>query len=97
VILDGKIIACDRCKEPAVSVQGEVIDLWYPGKAHCHGGHIQAVTTPGGFPPRVSEVVPGSVHDTTAARAHALRNRSTAATSMGPTSSLAPWMSVSRD
>jgi hypothetical protein len=33
VILDGKIIACDRCKEPAVSVKGEVIDLWYSGKA----------------------------------------------------------------
>ena len=27
VILDGKIIPCDRCKEPAVSVKGEVIDL----------------------------------------------------------------------
>jgi len=33
VILDGKIIACDRCKEPTVSVKGEVIDLWYSGKA----------------------------------------------------------------
>jgi hypothetical protein len=31
VILDGKIIACDRCKEPAISVKGEVIDLWYSG------------------------------------------------------------------
>ena len=33
VILDGKIIPCDRCKEPARSVKGEVIDLWYSGKA----------------------------------------------------------------
>jgi hypothetical protein len=33
VILDGKIISCDRCKEPTVSVKGEVIDLWYSGKA----------------------------------------------------------------
>jgi hypothetical protein len=33
VILDGKIIPADRCKEPAVSVKGEVIDLWYSGKA----------------------------------------------------------------
>jgi len=72
VILDGKIIACDRCKEPAVSVKGEVIDLWYSGKAHAHGGNIQAVTAPGGFPLWVSEVEPGSVHDITAARAHAL-------------------------
>jgi hypothetical protein len=27
VILDGKIIPADRCKEPALSVKGEVIDL----------------------------------------------------------------------
>jgi hypothetical protein len=33
VILDGKIIPCDRCKEPAASAKGEVIDLWYSGKA----------------------------------------------------------------
>ena len=72
VILDGKIIPCDRCKEPAVSVNGEVIDLWYSGKAHTHGGNIQAVCAPDGFPLWVSEVEPGSEHDITAARAHAL-------------------------
>jgi DDE superfamily endonuclease len=72
VILDGKIIASDRCKEPAVSVKGEIIDLWYSGKAHAHGGSIQAVTAPDGFPLWVSDVEPGSVHDITAARAHAL-------------------------
>ena len=72
VILDGTVIVCDRCKEPAVSVKGEVIDLWYSGKAHAHGGNIQAVIAPDGFPLWVSEVEPGSVHDITAARAHAL-------------------------
>ena len=72
VILDGKIIACDRCKEPAISVKGEVIDLWYSGKAHAHGGSIQAVTAPDGLPLWVSDVEPGSVHDITAARIHAL-------------------------
>jgi DDE superfamily endonuclease len=72
IVLDGKIIPCDRCKEPAVSVKGQVIDLWYSGKAHTHGGNIQAVTAPGGFPLWVSEVEPGSVHDITAARRHAL-------------------------
>jgi hypothetical protein len=50
VILDGKVIACDRCKEPATSVTGEVIDLWYSGKAHAHGGNIQAVLAPGARP-----------------------------------------------
>jgi DDE superfamily endonuclease len=72
VILDGKIIPCDRCKEPAISVPGEVIDLWYSGKAHTHGGNVQAVLAPDGFPLWVSPVEPGSVHDITAARAHAL-------------------------
>jgi DDE superfamily endonuclease len=72
VILDGKVIPCDRCKEPSVSVKGEVIDVWYSGKAHAHGGNVQAVTAPDGFPLWVSEVEPGSVHDLTAARAHAL-------------------------
>jgi len=71
VILDGKIIPCDRCKEPAVSVKGEVIDLWYSGKAHTHGGNIQAVCAPDGFPLWVSEAEPGPVHDINAARAHA--------------------------
>jgi len=72
VILDGTVVPADRCKEPALSVKGEVIDVWYSGKAHCHGGNIQAVTAPGGFPLWVSEVEPGSVHDLTAARIHAL-------------------------
>ena len=49
VILDGTVIACDRCKEPAVSVKGEVIDVWYSGKAHTHGGNVQAVIAPDGF------------------------------------------------
>ena len=72
VILDGKIIPCDRCKEPTVSVKGQAIDLWYSGKAHTHGGNIQAVLAPDGFPLWVSPAEPGSVHDITAARTHAL-------------------------
>jgi hypothetical protein len=72
VILDGKIIPADRCREKIISVKGEVIDLWYSGKAHAHGGNIQAVLAPDGFPLWVSDVEPGSVHDITAARIHAL-------------------------
>jgi hypothetical protein len=72
VILDGKIIPADRCREKTVSVRGEVIDVWYSGKAHVHGGNIQAVIAPDGFPLWVSEAEPGSVHDITAARIHAL-------------------------
>ena len=72
VILDGKIIEADRCREKTISVKGEAIDLWYSGKAHTHGGNIQAVFTPGGFPLWVSDAEPGSVHDITADRRHAL-------------------------
>ena len=72
VILDGKIIASDRCREQTRSVKGEAIDLWYSGKAHHHGGNIQAVARPDGFPLWVSDAEPGSVHDITAARIHAL-------------------------
>jgi hypothetical protein len=33
VILDGKVVPADRCREKTISVRGEVIDLWYSGKA----------------------------------------------------------------
>jgi hypothetical protein len=72
VILDGKIIPADRCREKTISVKGKVIDLWYSGMAHAHGGNIQVVIAPDGFPLWVSPAEPGSVHDITAARIHAL-------------------------
>ena len=53
-------------------MKGEVIDLWYSGKAHRHGGNVQAVARPDGFPLWISAAEPGSVHDITAARIHAL-------------------------
>jgi hypothetical protein len=71
VILDGKIIPCDRCREKTTSVKGEAVDLWYSGKAHRHGGNVQAVARPDGFPIWISAAEPGSVHDITAARLHA--------------------------
>ncbi len=49
--------------------------MWYSGKAHVHGGNIQAVIAPDGFPLWVSDAEPGSVHDITAARIHALQDR----------------------
>jgi hypothetical protein len=72
VILDGTVIPADRCREKTLTVRGEAIDLGYSGKAHTHGGNIQAVSAPDGFPLWVSEVEPGSVHDITTARLHAL-------------------------
>jgi hypothetical protein len=72
VILDGKIFASDRCSEPVTSVKGQTIDAWYSGKAHRHGGNVQAVMRPDGLPLWAGPAEPGSVHDITAARRHAL-------------------------
>jgi hypothetical protein len=72
VILDGKIFESDRCSEPLTSVKGEQIDAWYSGKARRHGGNVQAVTRPDGLPLWAGPAEPGSVHDVTAARWHAL-------------------------
>lgn len=68
VCLDGTLIESSRSS--AKSVAGH--DLWYSGKHHAHGGNIQVVTDPTGFPVWVSPVEPGSTHDITAAREHAL-------------------------
>jgi hypothetical protein len=72
LILDGKVFSADRCDEQTTSVKGEQVDLWYSGKAHEHGGNVQALSAPTGFPLWVSDVEPGSVHDLTAAREHVL-------------------------
>jgi DDE superfamily endonuclease len=72
VILDGKVFAGDRCSEPMTSVKGEQVDAWYSGKAHRHGGNVQAVMRPDGLPLWAGPAEPGSVHDVTAARWHAL-------------------------
>jgi hypothetical protein len=48
------------------------VDLWYSGKKHAHGGLVQAVMRPDGVPVWLSAVEPGSTHDLTAARLHAL-------------------------
>jgi hypothetical protein len=68
VCLDGTLIPSTRCS--ALSEAGH--DVWYSGKHKQHGGNIQVVTGPTGYPEWVSEVEPGSTHDITAARTHAL-------------------------
>jgi hypothetical protein len=50
VILDGKIIPSDRCQEPAISVKGEVIDLWYSGKAAARPTLTAATSRPSSPP-----------------------------------------------
>ena len=55
VILDGKIVAADRCREKTVSRKGRDIDLWYSGKKKDFGGNIQGLFYPGGLPVWISD------------------------------------------
>ncbi len=72
VIVDGKLFDSDRLAEQTVSVKGETIDAWYSGKHKSFGGNIQALMRPDGFPIWTSPVLPGHVHDLTAAEDHDL-------------------------
>ena len=67
VCLDGTLIASTRSAAPSEAGH----DLWYSGKHKQHGGNIQVLTGPTGYPEWVSDVEPGSTHDITAARTHA--------------------------
>ena len=66
VVLDGTLVRTDRCR---VRNPESGHDLWYSGKHRAHGGNIQLVCDPAGFPVAVSDVQPGSMHDLAAARA----------------------------
>ena len=72
LILDGKVVDTDRCREKTVSRKGKAIDLWYAGKTHDFGGNIQALFYPCGIPLWISDVLPGNVHDLAAARENVL-------------------------
>ena len=68
LILDGTLISSDRCADKKTSKKGREIDKWYSGKAHEPAGNVQALAAPRGVPLWVSDVLPGSTHDLTAAR-----------------------------
>jgi hypothetical protein len=54
VILDGKVVAADRCHEKKTGKKGREIDRWYPGKEKDSGGNVQALMYPDGIPMWVS-------------------------------------------
>lgn len=68
VNIDGTLIETDRCRTPGPT---EGVDLWWSGKHDQHGGNIQVITAPDGWPIWTSDVRPGREHDTTATRSHA--------------------------
>jgi len=75
VHLDGTLIATDRVTVAGPTARadgsGRRVDLWWSGKHRQHGGNIQVLTAPDGWPLWTSPVRPGREHDTTAARTHA--------------------------
>ncbi|WP_372443918.1 HARBI1 family protein [Streptomyces adelaidensis] len=66
--LDGTVIRTDRVAAPGPNGA----DLWWSGKHKHHGGNVQVIATPDGWPIWVSPVRPGREHDTTCARHHGL-------------------------
>ena len=63
--LDGTLIRTDRVKTAGPNGA----DLWWSGKHKHHGGNIQVLSGPDGWPLWVSDVRPGREHDTTCAKA----------------------------
>lgn len=64
LLLDGTLIPTDRV---AARTEGGN-DAWYSGKHRRHGGNVQVLTDPAGFPLWASDVRPGATHDLAAAR-----------------------------
>jgi hypothetical protein len=75
VHIDGTLIRTDRCSVPGPTARTDRpdrrVDLWWSGKHAAHGGNIQVIAAPDGWPLWTSPVRPGREHDTTALRAHA--------------------------
>jgi len=68
IIIDGTLVETDRVAAPGPTTG---VDLWWSGKHGCHGGNVQALLAPDGWPLWTSDVRPGREHDTTALRTHA--------------------------
>ena len=67
VLLDGTLIETDRIATPGPTAG---VDLWWSTKHANHGGNIQVLTAPDGWPLWTSPVRPGREHDTTCLRTH---------------------------
>jgi DDE superfamily endonuclease len=74
VTVDGTLVRTDRVRAPGPTARTDRpdrrVDLWWSGKHATHGGNIQVIAAPDGWPIWTSPVRPGREHDTTALRAH---------------------------
>jgi hypothetical protein len=72
VILDGTLIPTGRVAATTIKTKGRnrgnTVHLWYSGKHRAFGGNIQFLATADGFPLWISDAVPGSRNDLSAAR-----------------------------
>ncbi len=75
VTVDGTLIRTDRVRTPGPTVRADRsdrrVDLWWSGKHAAHGGNVQVIAAPDGWPLWTSPVRPGREHDTTALRTQA--------------------------
>jgi hypothetical protein len=55
VNIDGMLVETDRCRTPGPT---SGVDLWWSGKHDNHGGNIQVITVPDGWPIWTSDVRP---------------------------------------
>jgi hypothetical protein len=67
VLLDGTLIETDRVSTPGPTAG---VDLWWSKKHKNHGGNIQVLCAPDGWPLWTSPVRHGREHDTTCLRTH---------------------------
>ena len=74
VTVDGTLMRTDRCSVAGPTARidrpDRRVDLWWSGKHAAHGGNVQVIAAPDGWPIWTSGVRPGREHDTTALRAH---------------------------
>lgn len=66
--LDGAVVRTDRVAAPGPGGAA----LWWSGNTWHHGGNVQVIATPDGWPTWVSPVRSGREHDTICARHHGL-------------------------
>jgi hypothetical protein len=74
VTVDGTLVRTDRCHVAGPTARADRpqsrVDLWWSGKHAAHGGNVQVIAAPDGWPLWTSPVRPGREHDTTALRSH---------------------------
>src|SRR4051812_8969195 len=74
VTVDGTLIRTDSCLAAGPTARADRsdrrVDLWWSGKHPTHGGNVEVIAAPDGWPLWTSGARPGRERDTTALHAH---------------------------